>query len=109
MFNHKKPDIKELDLVIEYLKTHKKVECNPYPVYESEVMKAFGMLDVDRDYLKNYEKISNKHIEEMDKKEIETMLTFIVRGERFCDGHIAGFVESGDLLKLMLRLRDICF
>lgn len=57
--------------------------------------------------LSNHEKIANKPIGEMNKKEIATMLTFISRGERFCDGHIASFVESGDLLKLMIRLKEL--
>lgn len=97
----------ELDSVIAYLQTHDHVECDPYPVYDKEVYQALGMLSVDHNYAKHYEKLERKPIEEMNCKEIATVLTFIVRGERFCDGHIAGYVESGDLLRLMLRLREL--
>lgn len=38
--------------------------------------------------------------------EIATM-TFLCRGERFCDAFILGYVENGDLLKLLLRLREL--
>ena len=31
------------------------------------------------------------------------MYTFILRGERFCDGHIASYIEDGDLLALVER------
>ncbi len=39
--------------------------------------------------------------------EIQTMLTFIVRGERFCDGFWAEIVESGPLRRLLERLSAI--
>lgn len=107
MFGSKKVDKEELDSIIEYLENNKKVEFNPYPLYDEEVMKALDLLESDTKYLSNHEKIADKPIGEMNKKEIATMLTFISRGERFCDGHIAGFVESGDLLKLMIRLREL--
>lgn len=100
-------DTEKLDSIIEYLENNKTVECNPYPVYGSEIMSALGLLKPDMKYSANYEKIKDKPIEQMKEKEIATMLTFISRGERFCDGHIASYVESGDLLRLMQRLKEI--
>ncbi|MCQ2518259.1 MAG: DUF6508 domain-containing protein [Lachnospiraceae bacterium] len=100
-------NMEELDSIIEYLKINKTVEFSPYPVYSAEIYKALDLLEEDINYLSNHRKIENKSINDMSKKEIATMLTFISRGERFCDGHIAGFVESGDLLKLMLRLKEL--
>lgn len=100
-------DKKELDSVIEYLQNNKTVEFTPYPNYAPEVIKALDMLEPDYNYLTNFEKMKNKEIEELERKEIATYLTFISRGERFCDGHIAGYVESGKLLELMLRLKEI--
>ena len=35
------------------------------------------------------------------------MLTFIERGERFCDGHVQRYLENNILLKLLLRLDDL--
>ena len=48
-----------------------------------------------------------KAIEEYNLDELKTMFTFINRGERFCDGHIAAYVENGDLLRLLKRLNEI--
>lgn len=97
----------EIVVVIEYLQKNNKIEYNPYPVYSAEIYKALGALEPDKKYMSHYKKLVNKPIEEMNKKEIATMLTYISRGERFCDGHIAKYVESGELLRLMLRLREL--
>ena len=98
---------KELDSIIEALQQIKSVECNPYPQYSDAVYKALGILKPDYNYPEHYAKLEGKPIGEMNRREIATMLTFINRGERFCDGHIASFVESGELLQLMLRLREL--
>jgi len=39
--------------------------------------------------------------------EIKTMLTFCVRGERFCDGHWAAMIEEGHVRRLVERLAQI--
>lgn len=107
MCRKNKVDIDKLDSVIEFLQNNKTVECNPYPQYAPEIFDALGMLEVDKNYSDNHEKIASKPISEMNRKEIATMLTFISRGERFCDGHIMSYVESGTLLQLMQRLKEI--
>ena len=43
----------------------------------------------------------------MSVHQIRTMLTFIERGERFCDGHVQRYLENNILLKLLLRLDDL--
>ena len=96
-------DIEILGAAVEYLKEQPKVDFHPYPDYDGRVMAALNTLDPDYDYPKNHEKIADKPIEEMDLKDLSTMYTFIQRGERFCDGHIAGFIEDGTLLKLFTR------
>ncbi len=100
-------DKKALDSVIDFLETYRHVECNPYPNYDTHVWQALSMLPDDSKYISHYEKINGKPISEMKRKEIGTMLTFILRGERFSDGHIAYYVESGQLLELMKRLKEI--
>ena len=100
-------DETELDSVIEFLEGYNKVEFTPYPDYEGGVYAALGMLKPDKEYSSHYKKLKGKPIEKMNRREIATMLTFISRGERFCDGHIASYVESGELLKLMLRLKEL--
>ncbi len=39
--------------------------------------------------------------------EIRTMLTYCVRGERFCDGHWAAMIEGGHVQRLLERLAEI--
>ncbi len=39
--------------------------------------------------------------------QIKTMLTFCVRGERFCDGHWASMIESGHIRRLLERLAEL--
>ena len=46
-------------------------------------------------------------IEQAGLEEIKTMLTFIIRGERFCDGHIQGRIEDGHVVALLRRLRRL--
>ena len=35
------------------------------------------------------------------------MLTFCVRGERFCDGHWAAMIEGGQVRRLLERLAEL--
>lgn len=96
-----------LSQAAEYLKDNPKVECNPYPAYEDCVMEALGTLELDQDYMKNHDEIGTKEIETLSLREIATMYTFIQRGERFCDGHIAAYIENGTIYKLILRHMEL--
>lgn len=49
----------------------------------------------------------SKKLDAMTKKEIGTCLTFIFRGERFCEGHILCYLENGMLVALLRRLANI--
>jgi hypothetical protein len=35
------------------------------------------------------------------------MLTFCLRGERFCDGHVASVIEAGKIKSILKRLKVI--
>ena len=39
--------------------------------------------------------------------QVKTMLTYCVRGERFCDGHWAAMIEGGQVRRLLERLKEI--
>ena len=75
-----------------------------FPLYDEEVKKwidEFYRLKLsDYNYLDNYKKYKNKKIEELSLEETLLYITFIIRGERFCDGHIASFLENGTIEKL---------
>ena len=102
-------DKKEIKACIAFLETNPKIEYNPYPCYPTEVTQALGFMGPDYDYLSHFDALmeSGKTIEEYNLDELKTMFTFINRGERFCDGHIASFVENGELLRLLKRLLEM--
>lgn len=39
--------------------------------------------------------------------DIRSMLTYCVRGERFCDGHWAAMIEGGHVCRLLRRLASV--
>ena len=42
-----------------------------------------------------------------DLAQIKTMLTYCVRGERFCDGHWGAMIEGGHVRRLLQRLAEL--
>lgn len=80
-----------------------------YQIYESWVWRIFDLLPSNYEYSETVNKIqeSNKEIDELSFAEIKTMLTYVKRGEKFCDGHIAHMIEDGTLLKILKRLAFI--
>jgi Family of unknown function (DUF6508) len=42
-----------------------------------------------------------------DLAQIKTMLTYCVRGERFCDGHWGAMIEGGHVRRLLRRLAEL--
>jgi Family of unknown function (DUF6508) len=42
-----------------------------------------------------------------DLAQIKTMLTYCVRGERFCDGHWGAMIEDGYVRRLLQRLAEL--
>ncbi|OHB78940.1 MAG: hypothetical protein A2Z25_21430 [Planctomycetes bacterium RBG_16_55_9] len=46
-------------------------------------------------------------IKTADINQIKTMLTYCVRGERFCDGHWSAMIEGGHVRRLLERLAEI--
>ena len=79
-----------------------------FPLYDEEVnnwINEFYRLKLpDYNYLDNVNKFKNKEIEELSLEETLSYLTFIIRGERFCDGHIATALENGTIEKLCNHL-----
>ena len=90
-----------------YLAAKPKVSYNPWPIYPDVVMEALHTLPADYDYLEHHDLLENKPIASMNLDDIATMYTFIQRGERFCDGHIAGFIEDGTLYMLIQRHMEL--
>ena len=96
-------ELKTLKEAADYLSGKPETVFDPYPQYDDRVMNALNTMKPDLNYLEHYADLEDKAIEDMSLKELATMYTFIQRGERFCDGHIAAFIEDGRLLKLFRR------
>ena len=80
----------------------------PYPQYDERVFaalqSAMRVSGSDREYLLHIDAIREHPIEEASMTDLATWVTYVMRGERFCDGFIAGFVEDGRLHKMLERL-----
>ena len=81
-----------------------------YPIYDKEVenwIHEFYRLKLtDFNYLENFEIYKHKEIEKLSLEETLSYITFIIRGERFCDGHIASALENGMIEKLCNNLKE---
>ena len=86
----------------------------PYPIYEDDVLEFFRLAGKtcwsDFGYnpsqagamLQDLNQIRNADLET-----IKTMLTFCVRGERFCDGHWIAMLEEGIIVAILERLVEL--
>ena len=97
----KLPFIKSQKVEWEGIKKKKGFFSMPFPKYDKTVIdwiEAFHNLKLlDHNYVKNFNYIKNKNIEELNFYEILSYLTYIIRGERFCDGLIASNLENGNI------------
>ena len=79
-----------------------------FPLYSEEInnwINEFYRLKLaDYNYLDNVRIYKYKKIEELSLEETLSYITFIIRGERFCDGHIASYIENGTIEKLCSNL-----
>lgn len=84
----------------------------PYPIYP-EGMNLNLLLEyiggMDYEYDKHMKEISQTKLlpTDLNLAQIRSYMTFIIRGEKFCDGHIAEYMKNRVLLKLCLRLDDL--
>ncbi len=114
--------IKNISGIIETLETNPKIEmvytgkelgpCEigiAYPNYPSWVYtieKSFQPIHNYQEVIDNIKR-NNKIVEEYDMTEIRVALTYFVRDERFCDGHMASCIEGGYLLKWLSLYKEL--
>ena len=82
-------------------------ESNPGEKLKNFIRYFYDSDLLDKEYLENEKIIKEKNISELSYKEIGTMLTAIIRGDRFCSGLIYSKVQDGTFLKLLERLQKI--
>lgn len=79
----------------------------PHPANDDVLMGALHaastILGTDFDYVATLERVRGVPIGSASVSDLSTWFTSILRGERFADGHIAHYVESGELLMLLDR------
>ena len=118
----KKETIKKIDGIIKILDTNPKIEmvytgkelgpCEigfAYPNYPAWVYIVEKLFQPVFNYQETIDGIKkkNKSVEEYDLIETRAALTYFVRGERFCDGHMASCIEGGYLLKWLERYKEL--
>ena len=86
----------------------------PWPKYDEIVVEFFGAASAEcwADYTycpeKAFQMLENEDaVKTADLAQIKTMLTYCVRGERFCAGHWGAMIEGGYILRLLQRLTEI--
>jgi hypothetical protein len=86
----------------------------PFPVYPEDVLQFYHLAGQPcwSDYGYNPREAAemladDARVSSATLDEIRTMLTYCVRGERFCDGHWAAMLETGRISALLRRLRQL--
>ena len=95
-------------------KTDKGVVVMSWPKYEEAVIQFFSAAARECWSDSNY---TSKNIGAMicdpekvacaTLQEIKSMLTWCVRGERFCDGHWGEIIEGGQVRNILQRLKEL--
>jgi Family of unknown function (DUF6508) len=86
----------------------------PYLDYAQDVQEFFNSVAqdcwLDRSY-KPQEAVrmleDSQLIDQANLEQIKTMLTFCLRGERFCDGHWLALLQESKMVALLNRLKVI--
>ena len=130
--NDNPPDTREIDAILAYLPIFDapgfkpilrwnggrneltKVITLPWPTYDPAVEAFFNALSKEywRDETYSVETTSRMirnpdRIDRASLEEIRAMLTFCVRGERFCEGHWRTMLNQGFIRQLLTRLQDL--
>ena len=86
----------------------------PFPVYDGDVQEFFKLVGLRGfiDYGYKPEEAARmladpEFIKQASLEQVKTMLTYCVRGERFCDGLRESLLSGGQIVALLRRLKDI--
>ncbi len=86
----------------------------PFPTYDDDVEEFFGLLGrrgwIDYDYKPEEAGrmlADEDFIRRASLEQVKTMLTYCLRGERFCDGHRESLLTGGQIVALLRRLEAI--
>lgn len=86
----------------------------PFPEYEEVVQRFFRAASKECWMVRHYQPetaaamlLDEGMVRDADMSQIRTMMTYCVRGERFCDGHWAALIEGGHMCRLLRRLNCV--
>lgn len=86
----------------------------PYPNYNEDVNKFIDIAIQERwtDHEYGYKNVlemieDESFIQNASLSEVVSMITYIIRGERFVDGHIGEMIRTGKLPSILNRLSEI--
>ena len=86
----------------------------PWPEYCPEVERFIQSASKDcwQDYHYSPEAMAEmiadpEQVQSATLDQIRSLLTYCVRGERFCDGHIGHLIEAGHVARILERLKEI--
>lgn len=87
------------------------VHTMSYPRYDSRLTEALWgaseLVGTDYGYIDRVDEVRELSIPEMSQSQLSTFLTWVQRGERFCDGFIDGFVKDGRVLQALRRAAEL--
>ncbi len=108
-------DVPEMDFIQKWEggeKTKDGIIKMPYPIYHKDVKRFYRLagqacwLDYDYGSKEAVKMIQDdEFINSATIADIKTMLTYCVRGERFCDGHWGEMLKSGGVVAILKRLK----
>ena len=88
----------------------------PYPIYNAIVSKFFT--EASNDIWMDFEYdpavqqkliVDERYIQSATLENIKSLITYCVRGERFCDGHWNGMIKKGYIKNILNRLQTILY
>ena len=102
--------------ILTLLNTQQPLVCEegrmPYYKYPQGLYKSLcdlvQTLGPDYCYVDHIEEVLKISTDKLELTQISTYLTWLIRGERFCDGLIAENIENGMLKGVLERLLHFC-
>ncbi len=67
------------------------------PLVWDALVAAHELLGPDYQYLSTMAEVRDAQVDRLSRKDLSTLLTVMVRGERFSTGHLIKFIEDGRL------------
>ena len=83
----------------------------PYPKYDQEItlwIKTFSSLELaDKNYPEHIKELDHKPFSKLTRDETLSLITSIIRAERFSTGALAEAIENGRLEALCIHLHEV--